>query len=315
MKFKALIIPIVLFLIAFFNSVYIIDETEQVIVTRLGKVIGEPKTEPGLKIKWPFFEKANYFPKTLLEWDGKSDEIPTKDKKFIFVDTFARWKIVDPLRFYKTVINENRALGRLDDILDSVVRNYITSYPLIEAVRSSNRALNIFEENIDQIGDKRALSKIELGRDKIVQGIMEQAQPKLADFGILLVDVKIKRLNYVEEVRKSVYDRMIAERKQIAEKFRSEGIGEAYKIEGKREKELKRITSEAYKKAQEIIGRADAEATMIYAKAFGRDPDFYSFIQTLDIYKESLDKDSSLILSTDSEFLKYFKGYKSMKQD
>jgi len=314
-KFKALIIPIVIVLIALFNSVYIIDETEQVIVTRLGKVIGEPKTEPGLEIKWPFFERANYFPKTLLEWDGKSDEIPTKDKKFIFVDTFARWKIVDPLRFYKTVINEDRAQGRLDDILDSVVRNYITSYPLIETVRRTNRELDIFEEDINQIGDKRALSKIELGRDKIVRGIMEQAQPKMADFGILLVDVKIKRLNYVEEVRKSVYDRMIAERKQIAQKFRSEGIGEAYKIEGKREKELKRITSEAYKKAQEIIGKADAEAIMIYARALSRDPDFYSFIQTLDIYKEALDKDSSLILSTDSEFLKYFKGYKDKQQD
>jgi membrane protease subunit HflC len=203
----------------------------------------------------------------------------------------------------------------LDDILDSVVRNYITSYPLIETVRRTNRRLDTFEARFDQLKEKRALGQIEMGREKIVKGIMEQAQPKLADFGIELVDLKIKRLNYTEEVRKSVYSRMIAERKQIAEKFRSEGKGEARKIEGNQEKELKRITSEAYRTAQEIKGKADAEATLIYAQAYNKDPDFYSFIKTLDIYKKTMDKDSSLVLSTDSDFLRYFKRLRERTYD
>jgi len=315
MKLKVIGIVILVLLIGLYNALYTVDETEQVVVTRLGKVIGEPRKEPGLKIKWPFLERANYFAKNLLEWDGKPDEHPTKDKKFIFVDTFARWKIVDPLRFYKTVYDERGAQSRLDDILDAAVRNFITSYPLIETVRRTNRKLDTFEKDSFGTNDKSAVvgvvGEIKVGREKIVKGIMEQARPKLADLGRELGDLKIKRLNYVKEVRTSVYDRMIAERKQIAEKFRSEGKGEARKIEGKMEKELKQITSEAYKKAQEIKGKADAESTIIYATAFGKDADFYSFLKTLDIYKETMDKNSSLILSTNSDFLKYFKRYKS----
>jgi membrane protease subunit HflC len=225
------------------------------------------------------------------------------------VDTFARWKIVDPLKFFQTVTNMTGAQTRLDDIIDAAVRNFITSYPLLETVRRTNRELDTFELGLEEIGDSRPLGTVKIGREQINKGIMEQAQPKMSEFGIELVDVKIKRLNYVEAVQKSVFGRMIAERKQIAEKFRSEGQGEARKIEGEKERELKRITSEAYKTAQEIKGKADAEATKTYAEAFGQDPDFYSFVKTLEIYRETLDEESSLILSTDADFFKYLKGY------
>jgi membrane protease subunit HflC len=301
----------VLIIIIFFllGAVYVVDETEQVILTQFGKALGKPKTDPGLYFKLPIIQHANYFPKNLLEWDGDPGQIPTLDKTFIWVDTFARWKIVDPLKFFETVNNVYAGLGRLDDIIDPAVRNFITSYPLIETVRMTNRELDTFEEGIDKVKEISPLGEVKVGRAKITKGIMEQAQPKLAEFGIELVDVKIKRLNYVEEVQKSVYARMIAERKQIAEKFRSEGKGEARKIEGDKERDLKKITSEAYRTAQEIKGKADAEATKIYAGAYGLDSDFYSFVKTLDIYKETLDKESTLVLSTDSEFFKYMKGY------
>ena len=307
MKTKALMIVVAILLFVLYHSVYIVNETEQVILTQFGKVIGEQVTEPGLKFKIPFIQRPNYFAKNLLEWDGDPGEIPTQDKTYIWVDTFARWKIVDPLRFFKTVYNENGALSRMDDILDSEVRNNITSFPLIETVRKSNRPLDTFDVE-DQGDETRVLGEIEKGREKIVHEIMANAKPKLADFGIELVDLKIKRLNYTEQVQKSVYSRMIAERKQIAEKFRSEGQGEARKIEGNQEKEMKRITSEAYKTAQEIMGKADAEATQIYAEAYGKDTDLYSFLKSMDVYKNTLDKDSTLVLSTDSEFLKYLKS-------
>lgn len=309
MKLKAIIIIVVILIIALFAAAYVVDETEQVVITQFGKAVGDPKKDPGLYFKIPWFQKANYFPKNLQEWDGDPGQVPTLDKTFIYVDTFARWKIVDPLEFFRTVNNVVGALGRLDDIIDPAVRNFITSYPLIETVRRTNRELDTFEMGVDQVKETSPLGEVKLGRGKITKGILEQAQPKLAEFGIELVDVKIKRLNYVEEVQQSVFGRMIAERKQIAEKFRSEGHGEARKIEGDRERDLKQITSEAYRKAQEIKGKADAEATEIYAQAFSKDPDFYSFTETLDIYKEAMGKDSSIILSTDSEFLKYFKGY------
>jgi len=309
MRAKFLIIPIIILLIAFFSSAYTVDETEQVVITQFGKAIGEPKTKAGLYFKVPIIQQANYFPKNLLEWDGDPGQIPTLDKTFIWVDTFARWKIVDPLKFFQTVNNEMAAQARLDDIIDPAVRNFVTSYPLIETVRMTNRELDTFDVTVGKNMEKRELPKIKMGREKIINGILEQASAKLSGFGIQLVDVAIKRLNYVEQVRRSVYGRMIAERRQIAEKFRSEGQGEARKIEGNREKELKRITSEAYKRAEEIKGKADAEATKIYAKAYGRDPDFYSFLKSLDVYKKTMDKDTSLVLSTDSDFLKYFKGY------
>jgi membrane protease subunit HflC len=310
-KSKGLIIGLAIVVFMVFSAAYVVDETEQVVITQFGKPIGESKRAPGLYFKIPIVQQANYFPKTLLEWDGDPGQIPTLDKTFIVVDTFARWKIVDPLKFFETVNNMTGAMGRLDDILDSAVRNFVTSYPLIETVRMTNRELDTFEVGVDQVKEKSPLGEVKMGRGMITKGIMEQAQPKLEKFGIELVDVKFKMLNYVEEVQKSVYGRMIAERKQIAEKFRSEGKGEARKIEGDMEKTLKEITSEAYRKAQEAKGKADAEATRIYAQAFGKDPEFYSFVQTLNTYKETMDKDTSLILSTDSEFLKLFQGFES----
>ncbi|PKN29941.1 MAG: protease modulator HflC [Deltaproteobacteria bacterium HGW-Deltaproteobacteria-21] len=313
MKSKAILFPVVVLLIILFTSAYVIDETEQVVLTQFGRAIGEPKREPGLYFKIPFIQQANYFPKNLLEWDADPGQIPTLDKTFIWVDTFARWKIVDPLKFFQTVNNMPGALTRLDDIIDSAVRNFVTSYPLIETVRMTNRELDTFEVGLDQVKDTSPLGEVTMGRSMITKRILEQAQPKLIPFGIELVDVKFKLLNYVEEVQKSVFGRMIAERRQIAEKFRSEGQGEARKIEGEMERDLKKITSEAYMKAQEIKGKSDGEATRIYAEAFGKDPEFYSFVQTLETYRETMGGDSSLILSTESDFLKFFKGY-NMKE-
>ncbi len=309
MKNKGIFIAIVVAAAAMlvYNAAYTVDETEQVIITQFGRIVGTPKTDPGLRFKVPFIQRANYFAKNLLDWDGDPGQIPTLDKTFIWVDTFARWKITDPIKFFQTVNNQFSAIGKLNDIIDPAVRNFITSHSLIEAVRKSSRLLDTSDVEIeDRIRTSYAVT---VGREKITQGILKQAQPKLAQFGIELVDVKIKRINYVEQVRKSVYGRMIAERKQIAEKYRSEGKGEAQKILGERERDLQEITSEAYRTAQEIKGKSDAQATIIYAQAYGIDPDFYSFVQTLEIYDQSLDEKNTLILSTESEFLKYLKEY------
>jgi membrane protease subunit HflC len=309
MKLKLFLIVIAVALIGIYSSIYTVDETEQVVITQFGKAIGQPITEPGIYFKMPMIQQATYFPKNLLNWDGEPGQIPTLDKTYIGVDTFALWKIVDPLRFFQTVNNVIGAQARLDDILDAAVRNLITSYPLIETVRTSNRNLRSLSVQVDQQQIGGSLGNVTTGRNKITRAMLEQAQPKVAEFGIKLVDIKIKRLNYVESVRTSVYGRMIAERKQIAEKFRSEGKGEAKKIEGDQDLDLKRITSEAYKKAQEIKGKADAQVTLIYARAYGKDPEFYSFVKSLETYEKGLDKDAYLLLSTDSEFFKYFKGY------
>ncbi|HSQ86196.1 MAG TPA: protease modulator HflC [Desulfobacterales bacterium] len=309
MKLKLLGIVIAIVFIGIFSSIYIVDETEQVVITQFGKAIGQPITEPGLYFKIPVVQHATYFPKNLLNWDGEPGQIPTLDKTYIGVDTFALWKIVDPLRFFQTANNVTGAQARLDDILDAAVRNLITSYPLIETVRTSNRKLGSLSVQVDQQRIGGSLGNVTTGRNKITRAMLKQAQPKVAEFGIKLVDIKIKRLNYVESVRKSVYGRMIAERKQIAEKFRSEGKGEAKKIEGDQDKDLKRITSEAYKTAQEIKGKADAKSTLVYARAYGKDPEFYSFVKSLETYEKGLDKDAYLLLSTDSEFFKYLKGY------
>ena len=308
MKNKGIIIVIIVAAaVLIYNAAYIVNETEQVVITQFGRIIGEPKKDPGLKFKIPFIQTANYFAKNLLDWDGDAGQIPTLDKTFIWVDTFARWKIVDPVKFFQTVNNRFNAIGKLNDIIDPAVRNFITSNSLIEAVRKSNRRLETAE--IGPEGKERVYASIGTGREKITEGILVQAQPKLAPFGIELVDIKIKRINYVEEVRKSVYGRMVAERNQIAEKFRSEGKGEAQKILGDKERDLQEISSKAYRAAQEIKGKADAEATSIYAESYGADPEFYSFVQTLEIYSESMNNSNTLILSTDSEFLKYLKGY------
>ena len=309
MKIKGIVaIALIAAAVVLYESAFVVGETDQVVITQFGRIVREPITEPGLRFKLPFIEKANFFPKNIQEWDGEPGQIPTLDKTFIWVDAFARWKIVDPVKFFQTVNNRFNATSRLNDIIDPAVRNFITSHRLIDAVRKSNRELDITEVGLEDHEKKPQVYVITLGREKITQGVLEQAQPKVAQFGIELVDVKIKGINYVEEVRKSVYDRMIAERKQIAEKFRSEGKGEAQKVLGQKERDLQLITSEAYRIAQEVKGKADAEAAKIYAEAYGVDPDFYAFTQTLEAYNESLSKDTSLLLSTDSELLKYFKG-------
>ncbi len=293
-----------------YTSAFVVDETEQVVVTRFGRIIKNPITDPGLNFRLPFIDTVNKYPKNLLYWDGDPGQIPTLEKTYIWVDAFARWRITDAVKFKQTVDTLFTAQQRLNEIIDPAVRNAVTSYSLIETVRRSNRELDTYEVGIGEIDpeDKRVSTTIMTGREQIMLEILREALPKLEKFGIELVDVKIKRVNYVDQVRNSVYDRMIAERKQIAEKFRSEGIGEARKIEGRRERDLKQIESEAYRTAEEIMGKADAEAADIYTRAFGVDPEFYSFLKTMEVYSETLDSDSTLVLSTDSEFLQYMKG-------
>ena len=316
MNMKAVVAIVAFFVIVVgLSCAYTVDETEQVVITLFSKV-NRVALEPGLHFKLPFIEKAITYPKNLQAWNGDPGQIPTKDKTYIWVDPFARWKIVDPVRFFETIgIDTRMATNRLNEIIDPAVRNLITSNPLIEAVRNTNREMDVFEIGMEDLqkDNQSTTATISVGRNKIDAMILNQARDKLEGFGIELVDVKIKRIDYVEEVRQSVYGRMIAERKQIAEKFRSEGLGEAQKIRGDKERDLKQIESEAYRKAQELKGKADAEATRLYAEAFGADPEFYSFTRTLEIYGESLDKESSLVLSTDSDVFRYFKQYSDSK--
>ncbi len=299
------IVVVILGLIILGGTLYTVDQTEQVVITQFGEPIGEPITEPGLHFKTPFIQKVNSFEKRFLAWDGLPTQVPTKDKRYIWVDTTARWRIVDPLKFLQTVGGERTALGRLDDIIDSATRNQITSHILYELVRDSERE---FVETELSIQVEEAMSEVKYGREKISRAILEEASEGVPQFGIELIDVRIKRLNYVEQVRQGVYSRMIAERKRVAEQYRSEGEGGKAEIEGRKEKELQRITSEAYRKAQEIKGEADAEATAIYAGAYNKDPEFYSFLKTLETYKSTLDEDTYLILTSDSDFYKYLKS-------
>lgn len=314
MRRTGLIIIVVLAFVVISSSVYTIDETEQVVVTMFGKALGKPIVQPGLKWKLPVVHRINKFKKNLLEWDGDKGQVPTKDKTFIWVDIFARWRIKDALLFFEKVHDEQGAHRKLDDIIDAAVRNLITSNNLIEAVRNTNREMEIEEEEEDSFLDSTTII-LEMGRSRMCQAVLKQSQPKLANFGIELVDVRFKRINYVDDVLRKVYERMIAERRQIAEKYRSEGRGESSKIIGEKEKELKRITSEAYRKAQIVKGMADAKATKIYAAAYNRDPEFYSFLKTLDLYKKSFDSTNTVIMSTkNNDFLKYFKQYSPGKR-
>ncbi len=290
-------------LIILSSAIYVVDMTQQIVLTQFGRPIGEPITSPGLKMKIPFIQKANVFEKRILEWDGNPSQIPTKDKKYIWVDTFARWRIADPLKFMQSVSNELGAQARLDDVIDAVTRDLITSHDLIEVVRSSNREMAGAELDVQT----RDVEPVEIGRFVIIRQIFQRASEQMPRYGIELVDVEIKRINYVEEVRQKVYERMISERRRIAEQYRSEGRGQSAEIRGQKEKELERITSEAYRIAEEIRGTADAEATGIYAAAYGRDPEFYSFLRTLESYKHTIGEDSSVILTTDSDYFKYLK--------
>ncbi len=287
--------------------VFVIDETKQVVITQFGEPVGDPITTAGLHFKKPLIQKAHYFEKRLLEWDGDPNQIPTRDKKYIWVDTYARWKISDSLVFLQSVGNETAAHARLDDIINSATRDVITSYLLVEAVRDTNRILESKEIKEDVSVSEEALERIKVGRERLDGLILSKANKLAPQYGIELVDMRIKRINYVEDVRKKVYERMIAERDRAAEKYRSEGQGKAAEIEGQVGKELKQITSEAYKKAQVIKGEADAAAIIIYAEAFNKDAEFYSFLKTLETYPESIDDTSTIILTTDSDYYKYLK--------
>jgi len=286
---------------------YIVSETDQVIITQFGEPIGQAITNPGLHIKAPFIQKANHFEKRWLEWDGDANQIPTKDKKYIWVDTYARWRISDPLVFFQRVRDERGAQSRIDDIIDGETRNAIANFDLIEIVRSSNREFEKTEET-EILDLASALVKIQTGRERIAQIILEKSSHTTPEIGVELKDVKIKRINYVEEVERKQFDRMISERQRIASKYRSEGDGKSAEIRGQKEKELLKIQSEAYRTAQEVKGKADAQATSIYADAYNRDPEFYQFMKTLEVYRNIMDKETWLLLSTDAEFLKYLKS-------
>jgi membrane protease subunit HflC len=294
-------------LLVLLNTFYVVSEVNQVIITQFGEPIGDAITNPGLHIKAPFIQKANYFEKRWLEWDGDANEIPTKDKKYIWVDTYARWRISDPLVFFQRVRDERGAQSRIDDIIDGETRNAIANFDLIEIVRSSNREFEKTEET-EILDLASALINIQTGRERIAQIILEKSSQTTPQIGVELKDVKIKRINYVDEVERKQFDRMISERQRIASKYRSEGDGKSAEIRGQKEKELLKIQSEAYRTAQEVKGKADAEATAIYADAYNRDPEFYQFMKTLEVYRTIMDKETWLLLSTDSEFLKYLKS-------
>lgn len=300
-----IVVVVVLFTIS--DTVFILDETQQAIVTQFGKPVGEPRSSPGMNFKTPFIQKTQFFDKRYLEWDGNKNQVPTKDKKFIFVDTYARWQITNPLQFFIRLRDERSAQSRLDDILDGETRNAIASNELLDIVRSSNRDPEITEDFMEEI---EVLEDISVGRAAIEKIILEKANERCADLGVRILDFRFKRMNYVDEVRDRVYDRMISERNRIADQFRSEGQGEARVIEGNKERDLALIQSEAYQKAEEIRGRADAEASEIYAYVFNKNRqsiDLYRFLRTMEAFEKSLDEKTSLVISSDSELFRYLK--------
>jgi len=295
-------------LIILANSAYVVNEFDQVIITQFGKPVGDAIDYPGLRFKTPFIQKVHRFDKRFLEWDGDPNQLPTRDKRFIYVDTYARWRITDPLKFFQRLRDERGAQTRLDDILDGETRNAIANHDLVELIRSSNRTPEETELNPD---DSSSLDAIEFGRDTIRLRVLSTAQGRTADLGIEILDVQFKRINYVEEVQRKVYERMIAERQRIADRFRSEGEGQAQRIRGERERDLKQIQSEAYRVAQSIVGQADSLSTYIYAKAYDRSADsrsFYDFLKTMETYQNTLDADTWLLLSTDGEFYRRLKS-------
>ncbi len=287
------------------SAAYTVGEAEQVIITQFGDPTGDAITDAGLHFKLPFIQQIHSFEKRFLEWDGSPNQVPTRDKRFIWVDTYARWRIVDPLRFFQRLQDERGAQTRLDDILDGETRNAVARYDLIELVRNSNRDSNDIPDEIVDEELEVILERIQKGRDAVSREILQVAASRTADLGIELLDLRIKRINYVEEVQRDVFARMIAERQRIAAQYRSEGQGEAARIQGERERDLQRIQSEAFETAEGLRGVADAEATDIYAAAYGRDPDFYSFTKSLETYEQVIDSGTTVIMGTDSELLKY----------
>ncbi len=300
-------VGVVLGLVVLYASVYNVSETEQVIVTQFGKPVGGPIIDAGLHVKVPLIQTLHRFDKRWLEFDGDPNQIPTKDKKYIWVETYARWRIADPLRFYQAVTDERGGQSRLDDVVDGQTRNAVASFDLIEIVRSTNRPFQVTEE-LEGIGSAEALTKIEVGREKIAQVILKKAAEITPQFGIELEDVRFKRLNYIDTVQQKVFERMISERRRIAERSRSEGQGRAAEIRGQKERDILGATSVGYKSAQALKGDADAKATAIYARAYGKDPELYQFLKSMETLKEGLDPETWLILSTDTELLKYLKS-------
>jgi membrane protease subunit HflC len=287
---------------------YELNEAEQAIITQFGKPVGDPVSDPGLHFKLPLIQKVNVFDKRFLEWDGEANQLPTRDKRFIWVATYARWRITDPLLFFQRLRDERGAQTRLDDILDGETRNAIANHDLLEVVRTSNREPE-FDETLPE-AEAATLDAIEYGREAIRREILTNAQARTSDLGIEILDVRLKRINYIEDVRQEVYDRMISERKRIATRFRAEGDGEASRILGEMDRELKQITSEAYRRAEEIRGEADAQATSIYAAAYDRSADsrsFYTFLKSLETLQSTVDGETSLLLSTDGEFYRFLK--------
>lgn len=305
----AILIALVVLLVLVFGSLFVVSEYEQAVVTRFQKPV-RTVPEPGLHLKIPVIERVLRFDKRILEWDGYPEQIPTNDNKYIYLDTMARWRIVDPLLFLQSLRDERRAQSRLDDIIDAAARDMVASHVLIDAVRTSDRILEIPQEDSRFELDPEQVGKISVGREELARKILENARVLVAAMGIELLDVRIKRINYIESVRQKVYDRMISGQKRIAARYRSEGEGKHAEIVGGMNRELKKITSEAYREAQEIKGKADGKATRIYASAYNRAPEFYSFLQTLESYRTTIKGNSRLILTTDSDFYKYLKSAK-----
>ena len=305
----ALVLIVLLFVT---GTVYTVKEGQQVILTQFGKPVGKAIKDPGLHFKLPFIVKVNVVEMRILAWDGKSVAMPTRDKTYIQVDTFARWRISKPLDYFKTLRDERSALSRLDDILGSVTRNAVAKHDLLEVIRSTK---DREPERTDLLIEKEAVFEpIKIGRREIENNLKKIAEDKLEDIGIKLLDLRFKRINYNKSVERQIYEQMISERQKIAERFRSEGAGEAARTMGKMEREVKRIESEAYLKIQSILGEADAESTRIYAEAYGGTPEresFYEFVKTLEAYDKILDENTTVILSTDSDLFKLLKGSKS----
>ena len=299
--------------ITFFSAVYIVDETKQVFVTQFGNIISGPhngpgKDEAGLYFRIPFITKVHEFEKRYLEWDGDPNEVTTKDKRFIYIDTYARWRIVDAEMFYKNLQDEYSARLRLNDILDGAARNVVAANDLKEVIRSHQRESIAADDQV--LDGESQLVTFEQGRSKLAQLVMEDANKNVPQFGIKLLDFRFKRINYHEDVQKTIFERMISERSRISSRFRSEGAGEAAKILGTQQRELKEITSKAYLEKQQIMGEADAKAVAIYAEAFDQSTEareFYEFLKTMETLETTLSKDDTLIFSTDSDFFRYLK--------
>jgi len=304
-KFAAILLLVGAVTWIIIDAAYVVAETEQVIITQFGDPVGQPVAEAGLHFKLPFIQDTHYFERRILEYEGRPTEAPTKDKFFIRIATFARWRISDPLKFFQRVRDEQGALPRMDEILDGETRNAVSQYNLVEVARSTNRPLSESPSSPEE----QAVIQIPLekGRATIGKEILERAALRTTDLGIQLLDMKFKRIDYVPDVQNAVFARMIAERRRMAELYRSEGEGESARINGERERELKRIQSEAYRQAQLKVGEADARATRIYADAYGRDPGFYAFMKRLESYEQTMDHGTTLLLDTDSDYLRMLK--------